>query len=53
MLETALKACPSSLGAERWDQVASRVHGRTKKEVILRVKELVAITKKKQQQQQQ
>ena len=46
-LEAALKACPPSLGAERWDKVAAMVPGRSKKEVVARVKDLVELTKKK------
>ena len=44
MLEKALRAYPASTykGPERWEKVTSMVTGRTKKEVLMRVKELVA-----------
>lgn len=48
-LEAAMKKYPASefKGAERWDKVAAMVEGRTKKEVIARVKELIKAVKSK------
>lgn len=48
-LEKALRTYPASAhkGPDRWDKVASMVEGRTKKEVVLRVKALVAKANKK------
>jgi len=45
LLETALRTVPKS-AADRWDQIAACVPGRTKKQCILRVKELVMNAKK-------
>jgi DnaJ family protein C protein 2 len=48
MLENAIRKYPASKfsGAERWEKVASEVEGRTRSEVLKRVKELAALTKK-------
>lgn len=53
-LEKALKAYPSAgqkayTGADRWDKVAAMVEGRTKKEVVERVKEIIKAMKAKKQ----
>ncbi len=48
-LEAALRAYPASTykGAERWEKVASMVEGRSKKEVLARVKEIMQAVKQK------
>lgn len=49
-LEKAMKEFPASKykGSERWDKVATRVSGRSKKEIMQRVKEIVQALKAKQ-----
>eukprot|EP00158_Paraphelidium_tribonemae_P004780 Partr_v1_DN26961_c2_g1_i1_m6746 putative Transcription factor len=46
-LEAALKKYPGSYaGKDRWEKIAAMVDGRSKKEVLARVKEIVAALKK-------
>ncbi|OQR69088.1 dnaJsubfamily C member 2-like [Tropilaelaps mercedesae] len=47
LLEQALKTYPVSLGAERWDKIASVLPNRSKKECMKRYKELVETVKAK------
>lgn len=47
LLEQALKTYPSSLGSERWDRIAECIEGRSKKEVVDRIKELTKMLKEK------
>ena len=45
-LEDALRSVPKDAG-DRWDQIAARVDGKTKKQCKIRVKELMAYAKQK------
>ncbi len=47
LLEQALKTYPSSLGAERWERIASCVPNRSKKDCMKRYKELAEIVRAK------
>uniref|UniRef100_A0A8D8Q2A3 DnaJ homolog subfamily C member 2 n=1 Tax=Cacopsylla melanoneura TaxID=428564 RepID=A0A8D8Q2A3_9HEMI len=47
LLEQGLKTYPSSLGAERWEKIASHLPNRTKKDCMKRFKELVELVKSK------
>ncbi|KAL1450129.1 hypothetical protein WDU94_002580 [Cyamophila willieti] len=47
LLEQGLKTYPSSLGAERWEKIASHLPNRTKKDCMKRYKELVELVKSK------
>lgn len=42
LLEQALKTFPAALGKERWDKIAEAMPNRTKKECVMRYKEIVA-----------
>lgn len=47
LLEQGLKTYTSSLGAERWEKIASHLPNRTKKDCMKRYKELVELVKSK------
>lgn len=47
LLEQGLKTYPSSLGADRWEKIASHLPNRTKKDCMKRYKELVELVKSK------
>ena len=47
LLEQALKTYPASLGAERWDKIASCVPDRSKKDCMRRYKELAELIRAK------
>lgn len=52
LLEKALRAYPSAgpnayTGADRWDKVAEMVPGRSKKEIVARIKEVMKAIKAK------
>ena len=42
LLEQAMRTFPASLGKERWDKIADAMPNRSKKECILRLKEVMA-----------
>jgi len=47
LLEQALKTYPASVGAERWDKIASCVPDRSKKDCMRRYKELAELIRAK------